>query len=264
MPSHTRVKLGAASPLNDASILLHVLNILGPGQHFFISAVSKAWKESYARVDGVQMAGITADYDDEVVLHTITSKMTLCSAVFASAATIKRANECGRGFASAELQRMAGRAADISTLQTAVELGLQLTEEVLIGAAEVASLPKLRWLHIEQECPLPRGICDWAAKSGSIETLIWLRKHGERFRRSTCESATAGAHLHILQFLRDQGCAWDVYACSAAAKNGHLSTLQWLNEQGCPWESDEICYVRMQQRAAASTCYSTSSSTGVR
>jgi hypothetical protein len=76
------LKVGAASPLDDAGILLQVLNILGPGQHIFISAVSNLWRESYEKVDSVQMAGIIADYDDNAVLHTI-----------------KLAHECGRTFA---------------------------------------------------------------------------------------------------------------------------------------------------------------------
>jgi hypothetical protein len=241
MSSKARAKLDASSPLDDTSILRHVLNILGPGQHVFVSAVSKAWRDSYTRVASVQMPWITEDVDDEAVLHTITSQTTLCSAVFASAASIRLANECGLTFTSTELQHIAGRVADIATLQAAVDLGLQLTDEVVIGAAEAASLPQLQWLHVQQGCPLPRGICDWAAKSGSMDTLVWLRDHGSAFRSSTCEAAAGGAHLHLLEFLRDQGCEWDEHVCSAAAKSGDLSTLQWLHEQGCPWEPREIC-----------------------
>jgi hypothetical protein len=50
-----RAVSSATSPLEDASILLHVLNILGPGHHLFISAVSKAWRETYKRVASVQV-----------------------------------------------------------------------------------------------------------------------------------------------------------------------------------------------------------------
>jgi hypothetical protein len=43
------------SPLDDPGILLQILNILGPGHHLLISAVSKAWRESYKMVDSVHI-----------------------------------------------------------------------------------------------------------------------------------------------------------------------------------------------------------------
>jgi hypothetical protein len=53
-----RVAASHTSPLKDAGILLHVLEILGPGKHLLISAVSKAWKEQYRRVCDVQKIGL--------------------------------------------------------------------------------------------------------------------------------------------------------------------------------------------------------------
>jgi hypothetical protein len=93
MASSKRVALEISVPLENAGILLHVLNILGPGQHLFISAVSKAWKDSYERVASVQMAGCTHFYEgyELTALHTISSKTTLCSAVFASASRVNLA-----------------------------------------------------------------------------------------------------------------------------------------------------------------------------
>jgi hypothetical protein len=85
----------SASPLDDAGILRHVLNNLGPGHHLFISAVSKAWRETYERISSIQMAGFEEDFDDEAVLHTITPKTTLYSAVFASASRVNLAHESG-------------------------------------------------------------------------------------------------------------------------------------------------------------------------
>jgi hypothetical protein len=82
----------------NAGILLHVLSTLGPGHHLFISAVSKAWSESYERIASVQIAGPGYHYDDVVVLHSITTQTTLCSAVFASASRVTLAHECGLTF----------------------------------------------------------------------------------------------------------------------------------------------------------------------
>jgi hypothetical protein len=147
MASIKRAFVGVVSPLEDAGILLHVLNILGPGHHLFISAVSKAWRETYKRVASVQIAGPSYHYDDSVVLHSITTQTTICSAVFASASRVTLAHECGLTFDGDELQRIAGRAADIPVLEAARNLGAQFTEEVLLGAAEVASVPTMQWLH---------------------------------------------------------------------------------------------------------------------
>jgi hypothetical protein len=241
MLSSKSTAVGAASPLEDAGILLHVLSILGPGQHLFISAVSRAWRESYERVASVQMIGLAGFYTSKAVFIKCTTLTTLCSAAFTSACRVNLSRECGLTFSNKKLQRIAGKVADISTLQAAGELGLQLKDEVLIGAAAAASVPKLQWLHVDQNCRLPPSICHYAARSGSIGLLKWLRQHGSALNAETCAGAAAGAHIHVLQYLHDEGCEWDESACSTAAWHGHLPTLQWLHEQGCPWDPNEIC-----------------------
>jgi hypothetical protein len=218
-----------------------MLNILGPGQHLFISAVSKAWRESYARVASIQMTGLLyRDLHDETVLRTVTAQMTLGSAVFASASRVNLAHERGLTFDNKKLQRVAGKVADVPTLRATHELGLELRYQVLSGAAEAASLPKLQWLHTTQGCPLYADVTYLAARVGSVDTLRWLRSGGCAISASTCRGAAAGAHTHMLQFLREEGCGWDYNACAVAARRGHVSTLKWLHEQGCPWKLDEI------------------------
>jgi hypothetical protein len=241
--SRTRVLsgAGAALPLDASDILLRALNILGPGQHLFISAVSKAWRESYKGVASVQMAGVLQDCGEEAELHTITPEMTLHSAVFASAGRVHLAYESGLTFGYQHSQRIAGKVADIPVLEAAQQLGLALTHAVLIGAAESGSTIKLQWLHVRFGSRLPEDACNYAARSGSINMLKWLKQHGCVYDNASCRAAAAGAHTHVLQHLRDEGCEWDCWTCAAAAVHGHLSTLQWLYEQGCPWSADRIC-----------------------
>jgi hypothetical protein len=239
--SSKRAVTDAASPLEHAGILLHMLNILGPGHHLFISAVSKAWRESCERVASVQMIGLTCDDYGEAALCMVTSQITLCSAAFASASCVRLAREGGLTFDSERTQFIAGRDADVATLQAALELGLELTREVLLGAAEAASAPKLQCLHTDRDCPLPAGITCYAAKGGSVDALRWLKQHGSVFTTDTCRVAAAGAHVHVLQFLRDEGCEWDDGPCRTAAKHGHVATVKWLHEKGCPWDSNVIC-----------------------
>jgi hypothetical protein len=102
-------------------------------------------------------------------------------------------------------------------------------------------VPKLQWLRNEQGCALPDDISFYAARSGSVDTLRWLRECGSSFNTETCKGAAASAQLHVLQFLYDEGCEWDKEACSAAAKHNHFSTLQWLHDQGCLWDEWAIC-----------------------
>jgi hypothetical protein len=230
----------SASPLENAGILLHVLSILGPGHHLFISAVSKAWRESYKRVGSVQMPELIYYGNGVVTLCTLRPKTTLYSAVFASASRVKLGHDCGVTFDKKNTQQLAGRCAEVSTLQATHDLGLAFTDDVLIGAAASGSVPKLHWLHTEQGWQLPPFLSYYAARSGSIDMLRWLKEHGIA-STDTCVGAAYGAHLDVLQYLADEECEWDDYACVAAAKNGHLSTLQWLHEHGCPWEADRMC-----------------------
>jgi hypothetical protein len=243
MSSTKRAAAGVISPLEHAGILLHMLDILRPGQHLFISPVSKAWRETYRRVASVHVSKVYAVYRGLAATQTISSQTTLYSAAFASASRISLAHGYGLQFASPKLQYIAGRISDVATLQVAHALGLLLTEEVLIGAAAAAaSIPKLQWLHTEQGCPLLNDVSNYAARCGSIETLRWLREHGCAFTTETCEGAAAGGHLHVLRFLRAEHCDWDEGACFAAAYCSQLPTLKWLHEQGCPWEVDGICW----------------------
>jgi hypothetical protein len=84
--------------------------------------VSKAWRETYARALGAQIAKLTFDYRHLTTALIITSQTTLFSAVLASPSRIALAHEYGLYFANAKLQRIAGRVAGISALPVAHEL----------------------------------------------------------------------------------------------------------------------------------------------
>jgi hypothetical protein len=185
--SSRRAVVSSASPLDDASILLHVLKNVGPGQHLFISAVSEAWRERYKRVASVQTSTLTRYRVDAArAAEAVTSQMTLYSAVFASASRVQLAYDISLSFEDVNMQRMAGRVGDVCTLQVAHKLGLQLTDYVLIGIVEAASVPKLEWLHTQQGYELPEYISRYAATSGSIDTLRWLKEHGVAFTAEAC------------------------------------------------------------------------------
>jgi hypothetical protein len=208
--------------------------------HLLISAVSKAWRESYDRVARVQLTIVTC-WTGTKLLVTITPQTTLYSAIFASPASVRLAYEHGFAFKTDSVRRIAGQAADVPTLKAARELGLAFSDYVANGAAESGSVLKLQWLHIDQACPLPLTICEWAASSGNIDMLRWLQEHGRVPTTDSFKGAALGGHLHVVQFLRDEGCEWSEDACITAANMAQVSALQWLHEQGCPWDIDTMC-----------------------
>jgi hypothetical protein len=113
---------GRSSPLFDLDILQHVLSYVGLGHHLFVAPVSKCWRLIYARLDGQQLT-VYDDYSKRII--TCGPQMTLHSAVLASPARVKLAHESGLSCSSCTYQRAAGEHADVATLTTAHQLGVE-------------------------------------------------------------------------------------------------------------------------------------------
>ncbi|KXZ46034.1 hypothetical protein GPECTOR_47g309 [Gonium pectorale] len=107
----------------------------------------------------------------------------------------------------------AAEAGQLAVLQALKVAGWPVHEYASCCAHEAAMgghLPVLAWLQEElQERLLDENLFKAAAKSGSVELLVWLRQHG---------------------------CPWDSKAYTAAAGSGCVAALEWLVEQGCPME----------------------------
>jgi hypothetical protein len=97
-----------------------------------------------------------------------------------------------------------------------------------------SSLRKLQW-GIACGAGLSPLLCKWAAWSGHLDQLVWLRSIGCPWDETTCKVASACGHLHILQWARQHGCPWNEETCEQAARKGRLNTLAWAHENGCPW-----------------------------
>ena len=80
--------------------------------------------------------------------------------------------------------------------------------------------------------------CRWAAYSGHLEVIKWLRAKGCPWGTSASNYAARKGHLEVLQWMRaqDPPCLWDSVVCFEAARNGHLEVLRWARSQGCPWD----------------------------
>ena len=47
--------------------------------------------------------------------------------------------------------------------------------------------------------------------------------------------AAGSGNLELIQWLRGEGCPWDWITCYNAVALGHVEVLRWARENGCPW-----------------------------
>ncbi|WZN65877.1 putative ankyrin repeat protein [Chloropicon roscoffensis] len=85
--------------------------------------------------------------------------------------------------------------------------------------------------------------CGWAAQSGQLEVIKWLRAKRCPWESTASENAALCGDLEMLQWMRaqDPPCPWDSDVCNFAAYKGHLEVLRWARSQGCPWDKKVPC-----------------------
>jgi hypothetical protein len=230
-----RYAADSGNPLRQAGILLNILAFVGPGHWYFISAVSKLWKDLYEKVKSERTA-IVIYYD---VLFggwfNCTPQMTLFSSVCASSSRVRLAHAANSGcLKDPRHEYFAGRYADQATLVTAHELGLQFSPHVLTGALRAGDHTKAMWLYTEQHCGLGNHyrVCAEAAMGGSIEVLAWLKQQGVDPTGETCVAAARHDQLPVLQYLHAEGILSSRRVCDAAARRGDLVMLKWAITRG--------------------------------
>jgi hypothetical protein len=119
--------------------------------------------------------------------------------------------------------------------------GCEWDEETTGAAAEFGHLSLVKWL-ISAGCPFTKStICEDAARSGSIEMIVYARQRGCELNAKVMEAAAERGRLSMCQYLHSEGCALDETAATGAAYYGRIGTLRWLREQGCPWAAVEVC-----------------------
>jgi F-box domain len=167
-------------PLDSEAVVRQVLSYVGPGHWLICALVSKKWHELYAEVQRIEQE--LYDYKGETCLRTITASMTLYSAVFTSVSQVELARSCGLKLRSRArpLQLAAGRNGDAETLLAARRLGMPWADCLLNSIAEQGDLPKLQVLLASNKCRLPIDVSKYAARSGSIELLKWLKQKLEK------------------------------------------------------------------------------------
>jgi hypothetical protein len=230
-------------PLSEAGVLQRVLGYVGPGHFLLMALISKEWRESYLQVPEQHI--IEHDHDAFFQTYNVEftgkPRMTLLKAAVASAFLMKLACDCGLPIESSRLQFIVGRWGDIATLSAAFECGMPQSPYICDGAARGGCLAELRWLVIDQRCPMHDTISVQAAASGSVATLNFLKQCNTSFTVQTARSAAAAGHQHVIEYLHAEGCPFDDAVYLAAAKNGHVPVLQRLRELDCAWYSAHLC-----------------------
>jgi hypothetical protein len=233
--------------LSERGILQHVLSFVGAGQHAFVAPVSQSWwkaySSAYSSVPHKRKRGVVGPLTMHSAIFSSPSRVQMAFAtgvlpVPAGLATQGpngprlKANACDR------LLAIAGKHADLATLQTAHELGLKLSEDMCCAAAASGALDKLQWLATQRS--LPRHIARFAAQSGNVEMLTFIKQLGLEFDLECYKEAASGNHLQVIQYLHAEGCAWDTLVCTLAAGIPNLTMLQWLRENDCPWDAHRV------------------------
>ena len=98
---------------------------------------------------------------------------------------------------------------------------------------------------VANECPIDEYTCAFAAESGHLEELKYLREEAKApWDSDTASKAAAKGHLHILEYLVER--KYDQYnewACANAATHGHLDCLKYLHETAkAPWDYRAVRY----------------------
>jgi hypothetical protein len=225
-----------SNPLSEAGVLQRVLGYVGPGCWLIVSLVSKDWRESYLQVPEQQIIGHCLNLDHEDISIMCVPRMTLVSSAVASPSLLQLACEFELQLGDEMTQYAVGRYGDTATLTKAHELGMLYTSWVAHGAARSGCLAKLQWLAaVVGGLDICADICDAAAASSNVATLMYLRDSGAAFTETTMIAAARAGDKHVIEYLHAEGCPWNERACYSAARFGQLGALQLLRKLGYIW-----------------------------
>lgn len=110
--------------------------------------------------------------------------------------------------------------------------GVLVGASILLGSAE--------WMiydpFFKQAASRHGGMACLAAKLGNLEGLkaaVKVPRFDQDYSPQLTRYAARSGNLEMLQWLRANGCPWDKETTLAAAEGGHLEILQWAHAMGC-------------------------------
>jgi len=125
--------------------------------------------------------------------------------------------------------------------------------EVYNIAAKKGWLDLLIWAHEKEdglENETPNLTCSFAAASGQLDVLKWLKLHGYTMDNSyiwTYAAKYGYAHLDILKWVHEQESQknlqtdWNRFICDNAVQNNNIEVLKWAILNDCPI-NENMCY----------------------
>ena len=76
----------------------------------------------------------------------------------------------------------------------------------------------------------------YAAQYGHTELAKWLcGEGGFAMDEGVMWWAAGSGNLKLMQWLRGEGCPWDHWMCDRAREFGDVEVLRWARANGCPW-----------------------------
>jgi hypothetical protein len=228
----------SSNPLLDSALLRTVLSYVGPGQHLFVALVSKWWRDVisnwWKEAHGMLKCRKLAVRDEKHRRHMLTcaSQMTLYSSVFTSPSRVQHAHYNGLNCTSEAYQLAAGRHADVATLATAHELGMEFTETLMACAAHCNKLAEVQYLH-SHGCPWSAYLLETAASSGHFELVRWCHEQGcPWYANVIARCAAESGNIELMAWVLQQpGTSLSKGVLCAAAKKGHSAMCQFLHSQ---------------------------------
>ena len=199
-------------------------SFIGQGHYLYVAGTCKTLAVTYATA----MKGLLNSRQ----VHVLKDGTTYAAAL-SSASCLQLAAECGLLTQPQDykLSRIAGRLADLTTLQLAAELGLNLNGDVVRGAVTSGSIEKLRWLHAEG-APFGQGAMHDAAALGSISVLQYLFSIGCPCSSHATTAAAEHGNLHAFNLLVVRGCPVDAERIAAAAiKGGNVALMELVRRE---------------------------------
>eukprot|EP00953_Heterococcus_sp_UTEX-ZZ885_P017915 10021-Heterococcus_DN1.PRE.1 len=248
----------------------NILHFVGPGQHLYISTISKLARQCYLKVKPIE---VPVHRDGALANVVVTSQTTQCSEMSRSKSRLVLAVQHGVQLAPRGsimmLQRTAdsalaarnklykckleraqvsdpqwkhkvalGRFADKLLLSFAYdELSLSpFSAYVTLGAVVSGNLDKLKWLHVVKGATMFMKSSVAAAQYGHAYILNWFYQIEFHVDAEASREAAFHGHLNVLQLLHIKGHKWHKDTALYALIAGRLDTLQWLGEHGCAYD----------------------------
>jgi Ankyrin repeats (3 copies) len=161
----------------------------------------------------------------------------------------------------ASIGKYAAKGGNLELLTWLTEEGCTFDQYACIKAAAAGHEHVLRYLR-EQSCEWDARTTAAAAENGHVSLVQWLIGSGCPFDAAgLCESAAKSGSVEMMVYARQQrGCVLNARVMRVAAERGRLSTCQYLHSEGCAWDTAApkwAAYFFLEKQRRCAGCLST-------